>query len=209
MVDFVTLEAFDFFTPARNPKEADYPAPLYELQDRKSDENVDGQVKYWLSNGFPPQKIILGIPTYGRAWAMDDESDLNGLPPIRISGPATPGPYTKDAGLLSFPEVCTLVSSAPQSVKTSAAPTPSSTQFRKISDSSKRKGTFTFKLADENNNGGAWIGYEEPETAGYKAGYAKAKGLGGVAIVDLTLDDFKGTCGRDKYDILNAAKAQL
>jgi chitinase len=38
---------FDFYTPERNPKEADYPAPLYELVDRKPDENVDAQVKYW------------------------------------------------------------------------------------------------------------------------------------------------------------------
>jgi chitinase len=46
-LEFVTLEAFDFYTPERNPKEADYPAPLYELVDRKPDENVDAQVKYW------------------------------------------------------------------------------------------------------------------------------------------------------------------
>lgn len=46
-LDFIVLEAFDFYTPARNPKEADYPSPLYELVDRKLDENIDAQVKYW------------------------------------------------------------------------------------------------------------------------------------------------------------------
>lgn len=46
-VDFVTLQAFDYRTPQRNPKELDYPAPLYELLDRKYDENADYQVRYW------------------------------------------------------------------------------------------------------------------------------------------------------------------
>lgn len=46
-IDFVVLHAYDFYTPARNPKEADYTAPLYELIDRKVDENGDYQVRYW------------------------------------------------------------------------------------------------------------------------------------------------------------------
>lgn len=70
-------------------------------------------------------------------------------------------------------------------------------------------GTFAFRLSDENNNAGIWIGFEDTDTAGYKAAYAKAKGLGGVAIVDITLDDFRGICGNEKYPILRAAKYQL
>ncbi|RZC35113.1 Glyco hydro 18 domain containing protein [Asbolus verrucosus] len=202
-LEFVNLLAFDFYTPDRNPKEADYPAPLYELVDRKKDENVDAQVRYWLNNGAPAKKIILGIPTYGRAWAMTDESDINGIPPLKIDGAAEPGPYSKSAGLLSHPEICSLVNN-PQNAKVEKA-----FQIKKISDPSKRKGTYAFRIVDENNNGGIWIGYEDSDTIGYKAGYAKAKGLGGIAVDDLSLDDFKGSCGRDKYDILRTVKAHL
>lgn len=46
-VDFVNLLAFDYYNPKRNPKEADYPAPLYELIDRKSYENGDALVRSW------------------------------------------------------------------------------------------------------------------------------------------------------------------
>lgn len=46
-VDFVNLWAFDYYNPKRNPKEADYPAPLYELIDRKNYENGDALVKSW------------------------------------------------------------------------------------------------------------------------------------------------------------------
>ncbi|EFA03805.1 imaginal disc growth factor 2 precursor [Tribolium castaneum] len=202
-LEFVVLEAFDFYTPARNPKEADYPSPLYELVDRRNDENIDAQVKYWMSNGAPSAKIVLGLPTFGRAWAMDDESDINGTPPLHISGPAEAGPLTKDAGLLSYPEICTLLND-PQNAKTQKA-----FQVKRVPDPSKRKGSYIFRLPDENNNGGFWVGYEDTDTAGYKASYVKAKGLGGIAIVDLSLDDFKGTCGRDKYDILRTAKTHL
>lgn len=46
-LDFVTLQNFDFYTPERNPKEADYSSPLYEIYGRKFDENGDFQVRYW------------------------------------------------------------------------------------------------------------------------------------------------------------------
>lgn len=46
-VDFINLWAFDYYNPTRNPKEADYPAPLYELIDRKNYENADALVKSW------------------------------------------------------------------------------------------------------------------------------------------------------------------
>lgn len=46
-LDFIVLQAFDFYTPQRNKKLADFPAPLYELIDRRPDENIDAWVKFW------------------------------------------------------------------------------------------------------------------------------------------------------------------
>jgi chitinase len=57
-LDFITLQAFDFYTPKRNPKEADYPAPLYELIDRKFDENADYQVRYWYKLYFQEDSVV-------------------------------------------------------------------------------------------------------------------------------------------------------
>ena len=70
-------------------------------------------------------------------------------------------------------------------------------------------GTFAFRLPDENEEGGIWVGYEDADTAGNKASHVKAKGLGGIAIVDITLDDFRGLCTGDKYPLLRAAKFRL
>lgn len=46
-LDFIVLQAFDFYTPQRNKKLADFPSPLYELVERRTDENIDSWVKYW------------------------------------------------------------------------------------------------------------------------------------------------------------------
>lgn len=70
-------------------------------------------------------------------------------------------------------------------------------------------GTYAFRLPDENHEHGTWVGYEDPDTVGNKAGYVKAKGLGGMAIHDLSLDDFRGLCTGDKYPILRAIKFRL
>ncbi|XP_060536626.1 chitinase-like protein Idgf4 [Cylas formicarius] len=202
-VDFVVLHAFDFYTPQRNPKLADFPSPLYELIDRRSDENVDAWVKYWLSNGFPQNKLVLGIPAYGRTWKLDEDAKVDSVPPEGLHGPGEPGPQTKDAGILSYPEICTKIEK-PQDWNP-AAPN----QFKKIPDSTKRRGSYAYKLPDETDGGGIWIGYEDPESAANKATYVRNKGLAGVAIDDLTLDDFKGVCGPNKYAILRAAVSAL
>ncbi|KAI7815495.1 chitinase-like protein [Rhyzopertha dominica] len=202
-LDFINLLAFDYYNPKRNPKEADYPAPLYPLIDRKPDENGDALVRYWLDNGAPNNKLILGIPTFGRAWKMTEDSSISGVPPFEVDGPADAGPYTRDAGLLSYPEVCAKTAN-PNNLKTG-----SGSHLRKVGDPSRRYGTYAFRLPDENEEGGVWVGYEDPDTAGNKAGYVRAKGLGGIAVDDLTLDDFRGLCNGDKYPILRAAKFRL
>lgn len=69
-------------------------------------------------------------------------------------------------------------------------------------------GTYAF-LLPQNDKQGIWVSFEDPDTTGQKASYVKAKGLGGVAIVDVTLDDFRGLCTGDKYPLLRAAKFRL
>lgn len=130
------MQAFDFYKPERNPKEADYPAPLYELIDRKSDENADYQIRYWLSHGAANNKIILGVPTYGRAWKMDEDSGLTGVPPFPADGAAEAGPYTNEAGLLSYPEVCSKLAN-PNRLSAAAGK-----HLRRVADPSKRYGMY-------------------------------------------------------------------
>ncbi|XP_044732058.1 chitinase-like protein EN03 [Chrysoperla carnea] len=201
-VDQVHLLAYDYYTPERNPKEADYPAPIYELIDRKPDANVNAAVRYWLDHGAPATKIIVGIPTFARTFKMTSDSVVSGVPPLTIDGPGEAGAYTKEEGLLSYAEVCTKINS-PVSTKGPAA------KLRKIGDPTKRYGAYAFRLPDDNDEHGVWAGYEDPDVAKEKSTYVKHNGLGGVAVCDLTLDDFKGLCTGAKYPILSAARSAL
>ncbi|CAH2034696.1 unnamed protein product, partial [Iphiclides podalirius] len=201
-VDFVNLEAFDYFTAQRNPKEADYAAPIYTPQSRNELQNANAAVNYFVQAGAPLYKIVLGIATFARTWSLDSESEIAGVPPLHANGPGEPGPYTKTEGLLSYPEVCAkLINPSHQKGM--------HPYMRKVTDPSKRFGTYAFRLPDGDSEAGLWVSYEDPDTAGQKAAYVKSKNLGGVAIVDLSMDDFRGLCTGDKYPILRAAKYRL
>lgn len=87
---------------------------------------------------------------------------------------------------------------------------PVSDQVRRVSGSSKKYGNYVFwSFNVQTKTDGIWVGFEEPDTAGIKAGYAKSKKLGGIAIYDLSLDDFRGICSEDKFPILRSARKRL
>ncbi|XP_076180390.1 imaginal disc growth factor 4 isoform X2 [Ptiloglossa arizonensis] len=197
-IDAVHLLAFDQKTPERNPQEADYPAPIYESYGRVLDDNVDRTTRYWLEHGTPASKVVVGIPSFARTWKLTSDSQISGVPPIVADGPGAEGPHTNVPGLLSYAEVCArLLESAVG-------------RLRRVGDPSKKYGSYAYISYDENTGAdGIWVGYEDPDTAGNKAAYAKAKGLGGVAIYDLSLDDFRGICTGDKFPIIRGAKYKL
>ncbi|MCP5809867.1 glycosyl hydrolase family 18 protein, partial [Klebsiella pneumoniae] len=81
LVDYVNVGAYDYYTPTRNSKEADYTAPIYTPQNRNPLQNADAAVTYWLTSGAPSQKIVLSIATFGRTWKLDADSEIAGVPP--------------------------------------------------------------------------------------------------------------------------------
>ncbi|KAG8288178.1 hypothetical protein J6590_023543 [Homalodisca vitripennis] len=203
-VDFVNLWTFDFRTPKRSKVQADYSAPLYYMYDRNPQQNADAHVTWWTSNGCDPSKLNLGIPTFGRSWELTTESPISGVPPLLADGAGDEGTYSKIKGTLAYYETCTRV------VSPTNARAPS-TLLRRVTDPTKRLGTYAYRLPqkDKDEEEGFWLSYEEPETAAYKAAYAKAKGLGGVVLVDLSLDDARGACDGTKFPILRSAKMNL
>ena len=199
-VEAVHLMAFDQLTPERNPETADYPAPIYHNMDRVPQDNIDFQVNYWLENGTPGEKIIVGIPTYARTWRMTGKSQVSGMPPMTAEGPGAEGPHTRTPGLLSYGEVCFRFTE-----KIANSP-----KVSRVFDSTKKYGNYGYlSYNPETKADGIWIGHEDPESAGSKALYVKAKGLGGIAIFDLSYDDFKGTCTGDKFPIVRAVQSKL
>ncbi|XP_018313331.1 chitinase-like protein Idgf4 isoform X1 [Mycetomoellerius zeteki] len=197
-IEAVHLFAFDQKTPERNPKEADFTAPIYASYGRVAEDNIDVATRYWLEHGTPSSKIVIGIPTYARTWKLTEDSQISGVPPIVSDGPGAPGPNTNEPGLLSYAEMCSKLTEH------------AAGRLRRVGDPSKKYGNYAHESYNgETGTEGLWAGYEDPDTAGNKAAFVKAKGLGGVAIVDLSLDDFRGVCTGDKYPIIRGAKYKL
>lgn len=203
-VDYVTIAAFDVNTPARNPKEADYTAPTLSVSDRNTEENIDAQASYLVTRGIAASKIIVGVPTYGRTWKIEKDATLTGSPPVLAAGPAPEGLQTRTAGLLAYSEICNKIQNpANKDLKGEDAP------LRKVSDPTKRYGSYAVRLPDEAGNFGMWVGFEEPESAGNKASFVRGKGFGGIAVFDLSLEDFRGACNGIKFPIVQTISLKL
>lgn len=59
-VDFITIAAFDVYTPTRNPKEADYPSPTLAVSDRNTEENIDAWASFLIAGGLPANRVVVG-----------------------------------------------------------------------------------------------------------------------------------------------------
>lgn len=63
-LDFINLMAYDFF--GSWTAKAGHHAQLYAMD--KEETSASSGVSYLMSKGFPPKKILLGIPTFGRSF---------------------------------------------------------------------------------------------------------------------------------------------
>lgn len=202
------MATFDFLTPERNPEEADYSSALYAPEmkgNRQPHYNVDYQVDYWISQHIPHSKLQVGVANYGRTWKLTKDSNQSARPIVtNTDGPAFGGPQSKKPGLLSWTEICLSLPSP-----SNAGKTGSQAALQQVSDDKRKFGVYAYRLPDANGEHGVWTSYDNPETAAIKAGYAKNRNLGGIALFDLTLDDFRGQCSGDKYPMLRAIKYRL
>uniref|UniRef100_K1PN75 Chitotriosidase-1 n=1 Tax=Magallana gigas TaxID=29159 RepID=K1PN75_MAGGI len=146
--------------------------------------NVDYSVNYWISLGAPPHKLVLGLGLYGRSFTLSSSSNtFIGAP---AAGAGSAGPYTGEAGLLAFYEVCYNL---------------------------KFNG-WTREWHSEHQvpyaySGNQWIGYDDTESFNVKIDYIIAKGLGGGMVWSLDQDDFSNSCGDGSYPLMNVLRFRL
>uniref|UniRef100_A0A2K5VUZ1 Chitotriosidase-1 n=1 Tax=Macaca fascicularis TaxID=9541 RepID=A0A2K5VUZ1_MACFA len=182
-LDFVNLMAYDFHGSWE--KVTGHNSPLYKRQEESgaaASLNVDAAVQMWLQKGTPASKLILGMPTYGRSFTLASPSDTRVGAPATGSG--TPGPFTKEGGMLAYYEVCSWKGATKQRIQDQEVP-------------------YIFR---DNQ----WVGFDDVESFKTKVSYLKQKGLGGAMVWALDLDDFAGfSCDQGRYPLIQTLRREL
>ncbi|KAM6237056.1 LOW QUALITY PROTEIN: acidic mammalian chitinase-like [Porphyrio hochstetteri] len=183
-LDYIHVMTYDFHGSwDRNTGEN---SPLYKGPADTGDYpyfNVDYAMNYWKSNGAPAEKLVVGFPTYGNTFTLQNPSD-NGLG-APASGPGPAGPYTQEAGTLAYYEICTLLNSGATEVW-DAPDVP-----------------YAYK-------GKEWVGYDNIKSFNIKIDWLKKNNFGGAMVWALDLDDFTGTfCKEGKYPLISTLKEGL
>ena len=59
---------------------------------------------YWIEKGAPLDKLVMGMPLYGRGFVLYDEEKYDGLYCPAIEG-LPKGPYTRQFGIWGYQEI--------------------------------------------------------------------------------------------------------
>ncbi|XP_029677573.1 chitinase-3-like protein 1 [Formica exsecta] len=183
-LDFINIMAYDLHGAWE--KTTGLNAPLYPRKGESGNDlklNVDACVRYWLKSGCAPEKLILGVGFYGRAFTLTDKNQ-NGLG-APAKGPGTAGPYTREAGMLGYNEICDFLKQGGWTV------------VRDAEDSTP----YAFK-------GDQWVGYDDVISLNQKMDYVNSLNLGGAMLWSIETDDFRGKCG-EKYPLLKTLNVKL
>jgi len=136
--------------------------------------SVSWAVDYWLDHGASPQKLTMGVGTYGRGWKLADTSDHGYNAPV--VGASTPGSSTGEAGYKSYYEILALIGSG---------------KATRYYDADRQCPYIV-------TTDGEWIGYDDTQSVEAKLAFARQKGLRGTMVWALDLDDMTGEYSNQK-----------
>ncbi|XP_075154560.1 chitinase-3-like protein isoform X2 [Haematobia irritans] len=170
--DYVNLMTYDyhFFTKGIN-------APLYARKNEQSilaTLNINYSVTWWIENGLSPNKIAVGLPTYGHSFRLVNPFNT------KIGAPALDVGDTGVQGFVAAGETCWFLQNN----------ILSSLKYDNVT------------CSPYVSSGSEWISFENELSMTCKANYVQAMGLGGVMIFSLNTDDFCGFCNKGKFPLL-------
>lgn len=105
-LDFINVMAYDFH--GKWERETGHNAPLYAPSsdsEWRKQLSVDNAASIWSKMGAPKDKLVIGMPTYGRTFTLSNPANYKVNSPASGGGKA--GEYTKEAGFLAYYEVST------------------------------------------------------------------------------------------------------
>lgn len=128
--------------------------------------SVEASVRHYLAAGIAPDKLVVGVPFYGKGWVVADARDDGLLQPPAKNPPKGLAPGF-DVAYRDIPSKL-----------------PGATRHW----SEKAKAPYLFDPARK-----IFFGYDDPESLRLKADYVRAHHLGGLMIWELSQDDAEGS----------------
>ncbi|XP_025836304.1 probable chitinase 10 [Agrilus planipennis] len=183
-LDWIAVMTYDFH--GQWDKQTGHVAPLYvHPEDENVFFNANFSINYWISQGAPRRKIIMGMPLYGQSFQLE-KADNHGLN-AKAPGPGQAGEFTRAAGFLAYYEICNKIKKEGWTV---------------VQDPKRRMGPYAYK-------GNQWVSYDDQEQIRIKSEYIRKMDLGGGMIWALDLDDFNNRCGEGKHPLLSIIRRVL
>ncbi|XP_033240388.1 serine-rich adhesin for platelets isoform X7 [Drosophila pseudoobscura] len=188
-LDWFNVLTYDFHS-SHEPS-VNHHAPLYSLEEDSeynydAELNIDYSIKYYLKAGADRDKLVLGIPTYGRSYTLiNEESTELGAP---SEGPGEQGDATREKGYLAYYEICQTLKDDPE--------------WTVVQPNANVMGPYAYRRNQ-------WVGYDDEAMVRKKAEYVVAHGLGGIMFWAIDNDDFRGTCNGKPYPLIEAAKEAM
>ncbi|XEV07561.1 hypothetical protein FSHL1_012848 [Fusarium sambucinum] len=128
---------------------------------------IDMALDLFWRNDIPPEDIVLGIGLYGRSFKLESPSCWK--PGCRFSDPGDKGKCTDTAGFLSYREIMDLIKD---------------TKAKPVYDKDAK---VNYLVYGDNN----WISYDDERTFKDKVDFANKRGLSGLMMWAIDLDDSK------------------
>ncbi|XP_068171287.1 chitinase, acidic.1 [Antennarius striatus] len=144
--------------------------------------NINSSITYWMSQGAPAEKLLLGLPTYGRTYRLSTGSSGLGAP---ANGAADAGAYTRTAGFWAYYEICQFLTGA-------------------------TKGWIPEQRVPYATHGSSWVGYDDKRSYSAKVEWMTANKLGGAHVWTLDMDDFGGHfCADGAYPLISHLRMSM
>jgi len=188
-LDYVHVMCYDYH--GKWDKKTGHNSPLMPRPDETGNDltlNVDYTLQYMIQLGATPEKTVLGVPFYGRAYSLLNPA-VNDIGAPAKKDISFKGPYTREDGFLGYNEICL---QQKQDVG----------QTWNVQWDEYYKAPFMFR-------GDQWLSYDNERSIQSKSEYAYDQGLAGVMVWSIDTDDFLGMCNGPKFPLLRTINHAL
>jgi len=173
-LDFLHIMCYDY--GGSWDKKVSYNAPLTAPGDNVL--SVQFTIDYLLRLGAPPEKLVMGLPFYGRTFKTPSDGNLGDA----TDGTAFQGPLTREDGFLGYNEICNMLSN-----DSAGWTTVWDGETSQVLAKSERDPLTGFVNV---------VTFDNSRSIANKIKFALERRLGGLMIWSVDTDDFLGECDR-------------